>query len=300
MAAVVALRNTGPAQAAVPVGDRRVRREGPIDLRQLDPGPRPLARRRCPRIARGAHTSGSTTRSRPPARRAASSAKVGAAKAPAPGALPKIGISKLEYGDDVSGVFARGVIANHSKIAQRRLVVSCVARRSTKVVAAGRAIVEKLQPAPTPKPVTFRVYFIGDPNGGHGQLRRPADGPSREFVMAHSTSRSHLSTAARPRPARRAVRACGAPLAADQRYCLHCGARRAERAAAVPRHPRRSERRPAAAAAGRAASAAAAPVRHAAARSRPRRPRRRAARARHRRAHRPGRQGRPAAQRRRR
>jgi hypothetical protein len=32
-------------------------------------------------------------------------------------------------------------------------------------VAAGRAVVDKLPPAPTRKPVRFTVYFIGDPAG---------------------------------------------------------------------------------------------------------------------------------------
>ena len=40
-----------------------------------------------------------------------------------------------------------------------------VAIRGGKVVAAGRAIVEKLDPAPTKKPVRFKIYFIGDPKG---------------------------------------------------------------------------------------------------------------------------------------
>ena len=49
---------------------------------------------------------------------------------------------------------------------------------------------------------------------------------------------------------------CGAPLAGDQRYCLECGARRAQARVAVPRHPGRRRR---AAGAARAARRAAAP-----------------------------------------
>jgi len=165
VAAVVELRNTGPAQAAVPVAidvsDAKGRSLYDNSVPGLDPSLTSL-----PAIARGERTfwvNNQIPTATAPHRVAA---KVGATKAAVPGALPKITVTKLTYGKDVSGVFARGVIANHSKIAQRRLVVSCIAIHGSKVVAAGRAIVEKLQPAPTPKPVTFRVYFIGDPKGG--------------------------------------------------------------------------------------------------------------------------------------
>jgi hypothetical protein len=165
VAAVIGLRNTGPAQAAVPVA---------IDVRDakghslyensvpgLDPSLTSLSA-----IGRGARTFWVNNQIQTATAPRRVSAKVGVTKKPVPGALPKIDVAKLTYGDDVSGVYARGVIANRSKIPQRRVVVACVALRGSKVVAAGRAIVEKLQPAPTPKPVTFRVYFIGDPKGG--------------------------------------------------------------------------------------------------------------------------------------
>ncbi|HVP02790.1 MAG TPA: hypothetical protein VMT10_09490 [Solirubrobacteraceae bacterium] len=94
------------------------------------------------------------------------SAKVGVAKQRPPASLPAMRITKLAFGSDVSGVYARGVITNTSRLPQRRLVISCVSLSGSKVVAAGRAIVDRLAPAPTPKPVTFRVYFIGNPKQG--------------------------------------------------------------------------------------------------------------------------------------
>lgn len=165
VAAVVALRNTGAAQAVVPVAidvrDAKGRSVYDNSVPGLDVSLTSLAS-----IARGQRTFWVNNQIQAAEAPRRVVAKVGATKAPVPGALPRIGIAKLAYGKDISGVFARGVITNRSKIPQRRLVVACISRRATKVVAAGRAIVEKLQPAPTPKPVTFRVYFIGNPKGG--------------------------------------------------------------------------------------------------------------------------------------
>ena len=165
VAAVVALRNTGAAQAVVPVAidvrDAKGRSVYDNSVPGLDVSLTSLSS-----IARGQRTFWVNNQIQAAEAPRRVVAKVGTTKAPVSGALPRIGIAKLAYGKDISGVFARGVITNRSKIPQRRLVVACISRRSTKVVAAGRAIVEKLQPAPTPKPVTFRVYFIGNPKGG--------------------------------------------------------------------------------------------------------------------------------------
>ena len=91
--------------------------------------------------------------------------KVGRAKGPVPRAIPQIRLTKVHFDKDVSGPFVAGVITNHSKVLQRRLTVFCVARRGGKIVAAGRAVVDKLAPAPTPKPIRFSIYFIGNPTG---------------------------------------------------------------------------------------------------------------------------------------
>jgi hypothetical protein len=91
--------------------------------------------------------------------------KVGRARGPVPSVIPQIALSKVRFDKDVSGPFVTGVITNHSKVLQRRLTVFCVARKSGRIVAAGRAVVDKLPPAPTPKPIRFSVYFIGNPTG---------------------------------------------------------------------------------------------------------------------------------------
>lgn len=91
--------------------------------------------------------------------------KVGRPKGPSPRAIPEITLSKIRRDRDVSGPFVTGVITNHSKVLQRRLTIFCVGRKGGKIVAAGRAVVDKLPPAPTPKPIRFSVYFIGNPTG---------------------------------------------------------------------------------------------------------------------------------------
>jgi hypothetical protein len=165
VAAVVFVHNSGEAQAKVPVGiavrDAKGRSLYSNSIPGLDPSLTSM-----PAIARGQSTfwvNNQITTAKPPH---AVSAQIGVAGARAPGDLPRMEISKVTFGHDTSGLFARGVIANHSKIVQRRLVVSCVSRHGDRVAAAGRAIVDRLNPAPTPKPVTFRVYFIGNASGG--------------------------------------------------------------------------------------------------------------------------------------
>lgn len=92
-------------------------------------------------------------------------ARAGAAKGkPGAGALPKIVVSGIKAGHDEDGSYVKGAVANTSAIVQKRLVVSCVAREGDKVLAAGRAVIERLAPAvQSPKPTTFTVFFIGDP-----------------------------------------------------------------------------------------------------------------------------------------
>jgi hypothetical protein len=91
-------------------------------------------------------------------------AKVGAAKGRAPAQIPSFGISAIQLESDTDGVYAKATIVNRSKIAQRRLTIFCVGRKGDKVVAAGRAIVDRLPPAGA-KPTKFSVFFIGNPKG---------------------------------------------------------------------------------------------------------------------------------------
>jgi hypothetical protein len=91
-------------------------------------------------------------------------AKVGAAKAKVAGAIPTFSISGVHVSSEADGIYAKGTIVNRSKVAQPRLTIFCVARKGTKIVAAGRAIVDRLPPAGA-KPTAFTVFFIGNPKG---------------------------------------------------------------------------------------------------------------------------------------
>jgi hypothetical protein len=88
---------------------------------------------------------------------------VGASK-PVSGQVPKVGVKGVHLLDDpVSGISAIGRVTNRSALLQRRLPVFCVARRGGAIVAAGRAILEKVKPG---KAASFQVFFIGNPRGG--------------------------------------------------------------------------------------------------------------------------------------
>ena len=90
--------------------------------------------------------------------------KVGTPKTPrVPARLPDIELSKIRSDSDTDGAYVAGVIANRSKIAQKRLTIFCVARKGGRIVAAGRGVIDRLTPAPTKKPVRFKIYFIGNP-----------------------------------------------------------------------------------------------------------------------------------------
>jgi len=87
--------------------------------------------------------------------------------------MPVIKLSDESFKDDSSGIYLSGEIKNKSKIVQKRLVISCVSLSGNQLKAAGRAIIDVLRPAPTPKPVRFRVYLIGNPKGGMVQCHAP-------------------------------------------------------------------------------------------------------------------------------
>jgi hypothetical protein len=98
--------------------------------------------------------------------------EVGKAKAPAPAAVPEIALRRVHLAhDQTSGTVLTGVVQNRSKVSQRNLPIYAVARRGGRIVAAGRAIIEKLDPEPQKKPTVFRIYMIGDPKGAQLDVR---------------------------------------------------------------------------------------------------------------------------------
>jgi hypothetical protein len=88
--------------------------------------------------------------------------KVGTSSAAVPRSLPKLVPSGLALEPDPSGAFTRGTLRNESAIEQHKLIVYAVAERGGKVVAAGRAGIERLKARGS---ATFKVFWIGDPKG---------------------------------------------------------------------------------------------------------------------------------------
>jgi hypothetical protein len=104
-------------------------------------------------------------------------AKVVVGEAPAATApAPRIELRNIRLAlDPVSGIALKGDAVNHSRVDQRRLVIYCVARKGGRVVAAGRAIIERLRFG---KPAHFTLFFIGNPRGARITLAAPPTGPS--------------------------------------------------------------------------------------------------------------------------
>ena len=85
--------------------------------------------------------------------------------------MPRITLSRprLEQ-DPVSGVSAVGFAANRSRVEQRKLVIFAVARKGGRVVAAGRAQVNRLKPG---KRARYTIFFIGNPRGARISVAAP-------------------------------------------------------------------------------------------------------------------------------
>lgn len=164
VAAVVRVKNTGPTQVTLPlaitVSDAKGKKLYANDTPGLDASLTSL-----PVLEAGEEADWVNNQILVAGKASKVAVQVGVAKDKA-GAIapPKIVVSNVKAGRDEDGNYAKGIVANESAIAQKRLVVSCVARDGDKVLAAGRAIVDRLAPlAETKKPTTFTVFFIGDP-----------------------------------------------------------------------------------------------------------------------------------------
>jgi hypothetical protein len=72
--------------------------------------------------------------------------QLGAATAPAPGAVPSITTEAVSASDSFPGPHVSATVRNRSRIAQRELAVYAVALRGGRVVGAGRGIIPSLAP----------------------------------------------------------------------------------------------------------------------------------------------------------
>jgi hypothetical protein len=98
-------------------------------------------------------------------------ARVGQATGHAPSQLPKLELSAPKLTNDpVSGMEASGMVTNRSQVEQKQLIIYAVARRGTKVVAAGRGEIQRLRVG---KKAAFHIFFIGNPSGAKVSVAAP-------------------------------------------------------------------------------------------------------------------------------
>jgi hypothetical protein len=97
--------------------------------------------------------------------------RIGTPKAP-PTEIPKLEVSSVELTEDAGTKVARGKVTNLSTVAQLRLTVFAVAVKDGRVVAAGRAVIEKVGPKGS-KRQPFNVYLTGDPTGAKLEVSAP-------------------------------------------------------------------------------------------------------------------------------
>ena len=172
IAAVVELRNEGPrAQAGLPVSIAVTDAAGKAlyrnDVAGLEDSLVSMAL-----LAKGEDAfwvNNQVTATGTPAK---VQAKVGAAKGKVPAKVPSFAIAGVKTESDSDGVYVTGTITNRSTVVQKRLTIFCVARNGTKIVAAGRAILDAL-PAAGAKPTKFTVFFIGNPKGAKLSFSAP-------------------------------------------------------------------------------------------------------------------------------
>jgi hypothetical protein len=89
----------------------------------------------------------------------------------AQGPLPPIAVSGGHlFEEPGSGFAVKGTVVNRSSVSQRELVVYATARRSGRLVAAGRSVLAEV---PAGGSVPFQVFFIGDPRGAELQFSAP-------------------------------------------------------------------------------------------------------------------------------
>ena len=168
-AAVVRIRNTGKsALAQVPVSID-VRGAGRSLFRNDDAGLEPTLVR-VPLLRPGEEFEWVNDQIAVAQKPGAVKAKVGEAKS-VRSDIPEVTVTRprLEQ-DPVSGVAAVGFAANRSKVEQRKLVIFAVARKGGRVVAAGRAQINRVKPR---KRTRYTIFFIGNPRGARISLEAP-------------------------------------------------------------------------------------------------------------------------------
>ncbi|MCW3041390.1 MAG: hypothetical protein JWM31_3295 [Solirubrobacterales bacterium] len=93
---------------------------------------------------------------------------------------PRVGLSKVHFARDAGGRYLTGIVRNHAGAPLREVPIFAVALRGRRIVAAGRALVPKLPARPGPKPVRFRLYFVGPTAGARVELSVAPSLPVKE------------------------------------------------------------------------------------------------------------------------
>ena len=87
---------------------------------------------------------------------------------PAPGAAPRIEIAGWHLEREPGGITSIvGTVVNRSKLEQRELVVTALARRGGRIVAAGRAVLASIAAGGSSR---FEIFLVGDAAGAKPAL----------------------------------------------------------------------------------------------------------------------------------
>jgi hypothetical protein len=90
-------------------------------------------------------------------------------------AIPELSVSATHVSEQsANGGALEGSVVNHSAIAQHELVIDGVARRGTRIVAAGRGVLSEAAPNTSTR---FQLFFVGDPSGSQLELHAVASTP---------------------------------------------------------------------------------------------------------------------------
>jgi hypothetical protein len=104
-------------------------------------------------------------------------ARVGRPTFAAPKGAPELTPTGLRLEQDSSGAFTAGKLRNRSDIEQHQVTIYAVAERGGRVVAAGRAGIERVKARAS---APFRIFWIGDPKGAALRIFAPPTVLSKE------------------------------------------------------------------------------------------------------------------------
>jgi hypothetical protein len=97
--------------------------------------------------------------------------RVGMASGRPPKEIPRLSVRGVRFESlGSTGLAAVGSVRNASEVEQRDLVLHGVARKGSRIVAAGRAQVRRVKPGARAR---FRMFFIGDPRGAKLSISAP-------------------------------------------------------------------------------------------------------------------------------